>query len=95
MEQLAGLSERPVPAGPLLVADVDGHVLAALPLSGGEPFGDPFRNTIEAKALLSLRAAQLDDGARARGLAFGGGPGRRARLDHCLEVPRPLVEPRQ
>jgi hypothetical protein len=93
--RLAALSERPVPAAPVLVAEVDGQAVAAQSLSGGEPLGDPFRNTIELKALLALRARQLDDEAWADGPASGPRRGLLARLDYGLEVPRPLVEPRQ
>lgn len=95
LARLAALSERPIPAGPALVAEVDSQVLAAQSLAGGEPLGDPFRNTIEVKALLALRAAQLDSAAWADGQASGPGRGLLARLDYGLEVPRPLVEPRQ
>jgi hypothetical protein len=58
--RLAELSERAAASGRYLVADVDGQVWAALPLSGGEPIGDPFLPTLEVKQLLSVRAGQLD-----------------------------------
>jgi hypothetical protein len=90
MEQLARLTERQTPAGRNLVAEVDGQVWAVLPLSGGEPFADPFLPALEVKELLSLRAAQLETQA--------GSPdrddGRLVRLDDRLVVPRTLVEPR-
>jgi hypothetical protein len=59
IERLGELSGRPIPAGRYLVADVDGQIWAALPLSGGEPVADPFLPALEVKGLLSLRAAQL------------------------------------
>jgi hypothetical protein len=44
----------------VLVAEVQGEVLAALPLGGGEPIADPFRPTASLVEMLKLRAAQLD-----------------------------------
>jgi hypothetical protein len=44
----------------VLVAEVQGEVLAALPLGGGEPIADPFRPTAPLVEMLKLRAAQLD-----------------------------------
>ncbi|CAN5172167.1 hypothetical protein BH20ACT20_BH20ACT20_04650 [soil metagenome] len=43
-----------------LVAEVDGRIVAALPLDGSPPFADPFRRTAEALAMLRLRRDQLD-----------------------------------
>jgi hypothetical protein len=57
--RLAQLSERPVPAGPSLVAEVDGQIRAALPLTTGPMLVDPFHPSTEVRELLSLRAAQL------------------------------------
>jgi hypothetical protein len=64
LRQLAELSGRVQPIGPWVVAEVDGRLLAALPLAGGEPLGDPFRPTAELGALLALRAKQLGGGGR-------------------------------
>ena len=44
----------------ILVAEVQGEVLAALPLGGGEPIADPFRPTASLVEILKVRAAQLD-----------------------------------
>jgi hypothetical protein len=60
LEELAELSGRAKARGPWIVAEVDGRLGAALPLAGGEPLTDPFRPTAEIRALLSLRARQLD-----------------------------------
>ena len=60
VERLGELSGLAAPSGPYLVADVDGELWAALPLSGGKPFADPFLPAMEIKELLSVRAAQLD-----------------------------------
>lgn len=60
IERLAELSERPVPLGRSLVAEVDGRVRAALPLADGTLLSDPFEPSVEICQLLHLRAAQLD-----------------------------------
>jgi hypothetical protein len=59
LERLAQLAESPLPSGRALVAEVDGELWAALPLSTGEMLVDPFRPSSEIQQLLSLRAAQL------------------------------------
>jgi hypothetical protein len=64
LTMLAGLDEAQPPRGPALVAEVDGHPQAALPLDGSPAIADPFRSTAELLALLKLRAAQLDGQAR-------------------------------
>ncbi|MBV8218773.1 MAG: hypothetical protein JO325_09935, partial [Solirubrobacterales bacterium] len=38
---LAQLDSAPVPTGPVLIAEVNGRLRAALPLDGGEPIADP------------------------------------------------------
>ena len=57
--QLSALSERPLPAGPFVVAEVDGRLVAALPLAGGAPLADPFVPTFHLLRLLELRAGQI------------------------------------
>ena len=60
--QLAELAERDtrqVPGGPVLGAEVDGRLVAAISLTTGELIADPFRPTSELQALLRLRASQL------------------------------------
>lgn len=59
VERLAELEERPVPPGPLLVADVEGTVEAALALESGEALANPFTPSAEIVSLLELRAEQL------------------------------------
>jgi hypothetical protein len=44
-----------------VVAEVDGEIVAALPLSGGDVFADPFRRTAHLVPLLQLRARQVTD----------------------------------
>jgi hypothetical protein len=45
--------------GRVLVAEVEGSVLAAISIAGGEVLADPFSRTAELRSLLELRAAQL------------------------------------
>jgi hypothetical protein len=56
---LAELDSAATPAGPVLVAEVDGRLRAALPLDGGCPIADPFHGGAEMIQLLRMRAAQL------------------------------------
>jgi hypothetical protein len=72
VRRLAELDERRVPAGPLVLAEVGGEVVAALPVDGGPALADPFRRTAELTPLLALRARQL------RGEAGAPRAGRRA-----------------
>jgi len=78
-DQLARLAERDsaeLPEGPVLGATLDGELVAALSLSGGEALADPFVRTDDLRALLADRAAQLN-GHGARGLRSRIGRGRR------------------
>jgi hypothetical protein len=58
--RLSELDAKAYPLGPVLVAEVDGAIAAALPLDGGGAIADPFRATRELIALLELRAAQIE-----------------------------------
>jgi len=69
LDQLATLNGVRAPIGRYVVAEVDGVVVAALPLAGGPPLTDPFRRTAHLVPLLELRARQLD-GHRSR-FSFG------------------------
>ncbi len=51
-------AERP-PAAPLLVAEVDGELHAALSLSDGSTIADPFRPTLHILTLLRVHAAEM------------------------------------
>src|SRR4051794_40945459 len=62
---LARLDDRRVPAGPFLVAELAGDVVAAFSLPTGIVIADPFRRTADAADLLRLRAAQLAERERA------------------------------
>jgi hypothetical protein len=60
LERLAGLDSASVPAAPLLVAEVDGALRAALSLYDGGVIADPFHRTASLVALLVARSRQLD-----------------------------------
>jgi hypothetical protein len=66
--RLAALDSSPVPAGELLVAEVDGQLRAALRISDRAFIADPFRHTAGLVALLDERAEHLAGprGIRAR-----------------------------
>jgi hypothetical protein len=57
--KLAELDSALPLSGPVLVAEVDGRLRAALPLRGGSPIADPFHRGAELIDLLKVRAAQL------------------------------------
>ena len=60
LERLAALDSRRLPHGRLLVAEVDGDIVAAASIETDvEPIGDPFRRTAELRELLKLRARQV------------------------------------
>jgi hypothetical protein len=58
--QLAALDSSKPPAPPVLLAHVDGQLLAALALSDGSVVADPFHATADLVDLLRARAGQLD-----------------------------------
>ena len=57
--RLAALDSAAVPAAPLLVAELDGELRAALSLVSSELIADPFRPTLAVVAQLRKRAASL------------------------------------
>jgi hypothetical protein len=59
LERLAGLDSARVPAAPILVAEADGALRAALSLHDGALIADPFHRTAPLAALLTTRAEQL------------------------------------
>jgi hypothetical protein len=67
LADLAALDSAPAPAGPVLVAETDARIVAALPVGSGRPIADPFRPSDELVALLRLRAEQLAKRTRRRG----------------------------
>jgi hypothetical protein len=56
--QLAALDSAAAPRGPVLVADLDGDIIAAHSLNRSRSIADPFRPTADVRALLELRAHQ-------------------------------------
>jgi hypothetical protein len=56
--QLAALDSAPAPHGPVLVADLDGEIVAAHQLDRARSIADPFRPTADLRELLELRARQ-------------------------------------
>jgi hypothetical protein len=59
VRDLAELDSTPVPAGAVLVAEVGGEPVAAIPVDGGPAFANPFRPTAKVVALLEARAGQV------------------------------------
>lgn len=57
--RLAEISERRVPSGLVLVAEVDAGIVAALPVDGGPPLTDLRRPTRDVVQLLELRSEQV------------------------------------
>jgi len=64
IDRLAALSEVPVPYGRLVVALLDGKLVAALPLNGDPVIRDPFVKTAQLVHLLEVRAEQLREPER-------------------------------
>jgi hypothetical protein len=61
LARLAALYDRPLPSGPLLLAEVDGKLQAALTLTGAQELMEPYLPTAALIELLSLRAKHLRD----------------------------------
>jgi hypothetical protein len=60
LRHLAILDSKPVPGGPLLLAEVAGELWAAVSITDeGQPIADPFRYTAELVTLLQERAYRL------------------------------------
>lgn len=59
LARLASLDSAPALPGPALVAEVDGEMLAALPMDGGRAIADPFSETAHLVELLRSHAAAL------------------------------------
>lgn len=57
--RLARLDSRPVPAGPVLIAAVDGEIAAAVGIESGERIADPFRPTADLVELLTAHARRI------------------------------------
>ena len=59
LRRLAELDSAPVPEAPVLVAEGDGELRAALSLRDGQVVADPFAPTARLVVLLEVHAAQL------------------------------------
>jgi hypothetical protein len=62
---LAALDSAQIPQQPVVVAEVDGDLLAAMSLWDGQVVADPFRHTRALVELLTVRAAQIQSAAGA------------------------------
>jgi hypothetical protein len=69
LARLAALDGAEPPEQPVLLAEVDGVLLAALALSDRSAIADPVRPTAHLIELLCARARQLDGQSRRRGYA--------------------------
>jgi hypothetical protein len=63
LARLAALDSAQSPAGPVLLAEVNGQLRAALSLSDGAVVADPFYASAAVVELLRARADQLEDAA--------------------------------
>ena len=66
LARLAELDSSGPPAQPVLLAEIDGQLLAALALTDGTVVADPFHRTADLIDLLRARARQLDGNRRPR-----------------------------
>lgn len=55
--RVTGRDTGTLPAEPLLVAEVDGNIRAAVSMTDGEVVADPFHRTAELVAMLKIRAS--------------------------------------
>jgi hypothetical protein len=69
LARLATLDSREAPSAPVLLAEVDGELWAALSLTDGVVVADPFRRTTALVELLGARANQLRAGGVGQGRA--------------------------
>jgi len=68
LDRLAALDGVRRPAGELMLAEVDGEILAAVPVAGGRAIADPFRPTADLVDLLRARTRLLAGRAEVGGL---------------------------
>ena len=59
LARLAALADAAVPTAPVLLAESDGAIVAALSTTSGDVVTDPFRASVDLVELLVLRSAQL------------------------------------
>jgi hypothetical protein len=68
LARLAALDSSEPPGGPILLAEVDGQLLAAMSVTDGTIIANPFRRTAAVIELLQARARQLQGDSRRRRL---------------------------
>jgi hypothetical protein len=76
LARLAELDSQRRLEGPVLGAEIEGRLLAAVSMETGGMLADPFSRTTELRAMLKLRLAQLGqrhDGRGRRSRVFGHG----------------------
>jgi hypothetical protein len=66
LNRLAALDSASVPPAPLVLAEVDGHLSAALSLRDGSVIADPFRPTADLVALLRAHVEAVTSAPRRR-----------------------------
>jgi hypothetical protein len=59
IQRLAALDSSHVPAGEVLIAELDGHAVAAISVDDGHMVATPMVATSDVQALLRLRSAHL------------------------------------
>ncbi|HEX2468365.1 MAG TPA: hypothetical protein VHJ54_09180 [Solirubrobacterales bacterium] len=59
LRRLAQLDSAHVQKGPMVVAEVDGELRAAVAIEHGSVIADPFHRTADVVALAEMRATQL------------------------------------
>jgi hypothetical protein len=64
LERLAQLDSSRPPAGPIVLAEVNGELRAAYSIDERRVIADPFRRTVELVDLLLLRANHIDGGTK-------------------------------
>ena len=67
LDDLAALDAAAPLQGNVLVAELDGRLVAARSLADGRVVADPFVPTADARAVLAVRAAALEDAGPPRG----------------------------
>ena len=67
VRRLADLDSAAIPEAPLLGAEVEGRLLAAVSLRDGSSIADPFSRSGDLRAMLELRASQLRERPRFSG----------------------------
>jgi hypothetical protein len=64
LERLAALDSRQLPAGDLLLGEVDGAALAAVRIDDGATVADPFSPTADLVALIRQQARRMSGATR-------------------------------